>query len=315
MTTALPTYSNAEWELVHEIMTRIEAQLPSLQTASAVDLAKVQSLVLRTYEQQNMPVTADMVAQVCKAMVHQVPAKQQTSPALMGRKDGPMARAAAAVSQLQSHHPLSTIDLMHHVQRPLAVAHAKRKKVLRVFFSALIGVPVCVSIGLAFAWSSLSTMAVGGAIALGFVAWLVTLIHIATKDPSLGDEDMEALEHATAQALQSLETDTLEGNEVSHILKESMGFSYSPTLLTDSDREWDTTHRLADADKTIRQAWMAWLQSDAPIRKGDVALLQHAAKSIAEAREVMAIYDPTHGLESQASGRAKALERLQQTPA
>lgn len=315
MNNAPAIYSQAEWDLVHEIMTRIEAQLPSLQTASAVDLAKVQALVLRTYEQQNMPVTADMVAQVCKAMVHQGPAKQQTSPALMGRKDGPMARAAAAVSQVQAHHPLSTIDLMQHVQRPLAVAHAKRKKVLRVFFSALIGVPVSVSIGLAFAWSSLSTMAVGGTIGLGFVAWLVTLIHIATQDPSLGDKDMEALEHATAQALQSLETDTLEGNEVSHILKESMGFSYSPTLLTDSDREWDTTHRLADADKTIRQAWMAWLQSDAPIRKGDVALLQHAAKAIAEAREVMAIYDPTHGLESQANGRAKALERLQQIPA
>ena len=313
MTTALPTYSNAEWDLIHGIMDRIESHLPTVEKASAVDLAKVQSLVLRTYQEQNLPVTAEMISQVCKAMTHTPPAKAVVPQTLLGRKDGPMARAAEAVQRVQNHHPMTTVALMQRIQRPLAEATAKQKKVLRVFFGTLIGVPIALGITLAFSWGVLSTFSAVGAIAGGFLAWVVLLIHIATKDTSLGFHDMAALQQNTAQALVALETNAQsQGHEsVEQLLKQVLRFDYSYALLTDHSPEWKEAHRAAAEDRTLRQTWTAWLQSEAPLRQGDVDLLATAAKAIKEAREVMAIYAPTHGLESQASERAKALERLQ----
>lgn len=313
--TQMAVYSKSEWALVHEIMNYIESKLPSLQTASDVDVAKVKALVVRTYQAQDMHVTADMVDQVFKAMAHRgLPVTTNEShKALAERPDGPMARARAAVKRVQAHYPMTTVGLLEHVQTPMRRAKAAQKKILRVFTTALIGIPVVAASIIAFYWGQLEGMGLVGSIAGSFLLWVITLIQIATRDTSLGIDKMKALEADTTTAMSLLESDTDPKGyrQVSQLLQESLGVAYAYAPLHDDSPQWEAAHQAAAEDGTLCQAWTAWLQSGAPIREGDVTLLIEAAQAIRVARDVMATYAPTHGTEHQAKGRAKALERLQ----
>lgn len=313
MTTASTTYSNAEWDLIHGIMNRIEAHLPAVENASAVDLAKVQSLVLRTYQDQNLPVTAEMISQICKAMTHALPTQAVDHNTLMGRKNGPMARAAEAVQRVQNHRPLTTVGLMQKISGRVTRERNRQKSAVHRFAAALVFIPIATAAVLAPLWSFMGALGVSLCIAGAFLGWVITLIGIAGSDKSLGQEDMKKLKEKTELALQALETesDGYASSALLQLLNESMGFPYSHALLTDQSSRWEQAHRAASEDRSLRNAWTAWLQGDAPIREGDVALLLSAAKAIQEAKKVMKIYDPFHGVASQSSRRTEALERMQ----
>ncbi len=306
---ALVQYNNQEWALINGVMDRVD-QIRASTPLDLVDLDKVQSLVLRTYEEQNISVSPALVAQVCRAMAHPSTQPAGSKDSLMARSGGPMAKAAAAVKRVQNHQPMTTIALMKALESKLK--HEKRLK-RRMFGKvgiALLATPAIGAAVIALGWGAMNVVGavfsiVGCLFAIPAVAGLVVAF-----DSSMATDKLEKLEQITGEALEGLEQDKSFCYSLSKATQELLGVPYSTKLLSDSTYRWKETNKSAMEDPALRQAWTAWLQSDSPIREGDVDLINQAAEAIQEARRVMAIYDPAHGMVTQAHGRGHALKEM-----
>jgi len=313
MNTAVQTYSKTEWNLVSDIMDRVSEAMAGKEPTSAVDWHKLQSLVLRTYEQQGISMDPDVVSRVCQAMA-QPALPSQSRDTTLSRKDGPLAKATAALERVKQHKPMTTAGMIERMQATVRRHETVRRNVILSTLSVATAIPIVSLCLLSIFWSTLSSGQALFSICGAFATWFVTLIGMAIFDPSMGNDEMKSLEKSTAKAIESIEKGCLFDNKVNSTLEETLGFSYNHQILSDHASSWEMGNRMALEDPALRQAWAAWLQGDAPIREGDVALLINAAHAIRHAQSTLAVYEPDHGLKGQATGRARALRSLQNAP-
>lgn len=232
----------------------------------------------------------------------------------------PLDEANRMVQRLMAHRPLHTAQVEALLDARRAALSKAKQDWLRPKAWRALG-----------AWCTLPVGMIGMAMtSVGTVPWSIWLAVLAGSFSVAGGLTASFFQQR-GQAFQKqmeelgyAKTALAEGDLYNFFLNREMGIvhqvgqrdpTYYCALLSSDDagqRQWEYATKAASEDPLLTEVWQRWLESDAPIRRGDADLLTHTAQAIQAAKKwLIERRQLDFPIQAQAHQRQQSLEALQ----
>lgn len=335
------THSDQEWRLALGILDHVsqlrQAEAEPLNVDKAIDLVK------GVYAREGTVLSDELLQRAVRLALRPFPVPTPSSlPVANGPAQGvervrqwfykvgpeepvvtrptPLDEANRMVQRLMAHRPLHTVQVEALLDARRAALSKAKQDWLRPKAWRALG-----------AWCTLPVGMIGMAMtSVGTVPWSIWLAVLAGSFSVAGGLTASFFQQR-GQAFQKqmeelgyAKTALAEGDLYNFFLNREMGIvhqvgqrapTYYCALLSSDEagqRQWEYATKAASEDPLLTEVWQRWLESDAPIRRGDADLLTHTAQAIQAAKKwLIERRQLDFPIQAQAHQRQQSLEALQ----